>query len=405
MDEKIASALVNEVLKEKENKITNDITENQYNKEKIRQSWMDCNKKHYRETIRDIQSIEIVLVDLENYRNEKIIPWQYETISVYKWSFIGWAKQIEKNKIDDNDWVFGKAEQSNDSSFDDDWKEKDSYFMRRLPIEKMKNHFEVVFVDNRYFDYTQAGLMVSQDKNHKVSVSPIKQNSQKEKQVITYKKDTFYQHNKALLNCFEIEFKPYLKFVFAELEKYWENKIGWEKLIKIAICFHDYGKLNVAWQKPMKEFQKKKSGVDNPEEVLAHTDYDETTDKDLEKECKIKQKPSHAGIGAYQVYEFLYDTYLEEVARVVANAILKHHSPNTNSSANFSICKSGLSDMKKLINEYQIDGALMQKISKENDLGLMPTQDREWLLYLFMVRILRLCDQKATQFLEKYYTI
>jgi CRISPR-associated endonuclease/helicase Cas3 len=403
IDETIALELVNTVLKEEENQEIGNITANLYNLEKIRQSWNDCNKNHYRETIRDIQSIEIALIDLENYRDKNIFPWKYETVSLYKWSFISWAKQIEQNKIDPDDWVFAKAEQGKESVFDFEWQDKDSYFLRRLPFETLKNHFDIVFVDNRYFDYTTAGLMMRP--NEYSVISPMKQNTKQDKQIITYKKDTFYQHNKALLNCFETEFNPTMKFVFNELEKYWGKQVDWKKLIQLAICLHDYGKLNAAWQKPMKEFQRRKTGIDNSIEVLAHIDYDDTVDKELAKECHIKNKPPHAGIGAMQAYEILYEDCSEEVAKVVCNAILKHHSPETKSFVDFSILDYCINEVIFLFKEYSLKGVFIKKENGEALDDIVPTKDKEWMLYLFIVRILRLCDQKATESFEKYYTL
>jgi len=401
IDEKIASELVNNVLQEVEKKSISNITERIYNKDKIQKSWKDCDKKHYRETVRDIQTIDLVLYDLENYGNEKIIPWQYETISVYKWSFISWAKQVEEDRMDKEDWIFAKAEQSSDSCFDFEWQDKDSYILKRLSIDEMKNHFDVIFVSNRYFNYSpEVGFMVSQNDNH--ATSPLKEGKQKDKQNITYKKDTFYQHNKALLNCFETEFKPNLKFMLNELENYWEEKLDWEKLIKFALCFHDYGKLNIAWQKPMIEFQSRKSGIDCSQEVLAHTDYDENTDKELAKECKVNKKPPHAGIGAIQAHKLLCDTYSEEIANVVAIAILKHHSSETQSSADFYIANSGIQEMDILLKECSIKGHLTHKMDKELLDDLLPETHKEWILCLFLIRILRLCDQKATESIEKY---
>jgi len=403
IDENIALKLVNNILKEDENQKIENITANLFNLCKIRESWNDCNKSHYRETVRDIQSLNIVLIDLENHRNEKILPWMYETISVYKWSFIGWAKQIEQNKFDMDDWVFAKPIQGVDSVFDFDWQDKDSYFLRRLPVDDLKNYFEVVFVDNRYFDYSMAGLMITT--NERNILSPIKKEKEKDKQLITYKKDTFYQHNKALLNCFEGEFKPNLMFAFNELEKFWGEKTDWEQLIRLTICLHDYGKLNTAWQKPMKEFQKQKTGIDNPTEVLAHTDYDDSTDRELAKECLINKKPAHAGIGAMQAYELLYDEFSEQVAKVISNAILKHHSPESKSFIDFAIPEYCIFEIKLLFREYSLSGEFIKKERGGTLDDIVPNEDKEWIIYLFVVRILRLCDQKATKSLEKYYKI
>jgi len=399
IDETVAIELVNAILKDEENQKIDNITSNLFNMGKIRESWNDCNKNHYRETIRDIQSIEIVLIDLENNHDIKIFPWKYETISVYKWSFIGWAKQIEENKIDPDDWVFGKAEQGEESVFDFEWQDKDSYFLRRLQIEGLKNHFDVVFVDNRYFDYTTAGLMVLSNESN--VISPMKEETKKDKQIITYKKDTFYQHNKALLNCFETEFKPNLKFVFNELERYWGEKIDWEKLIRLTICLHDYGKLNAAWQKPMKEFQKRKTGIDNPTEVLVHTDYDDNTDRELAKECRIKSKPPHAGIGAFVAKNLLSNDYGRDVANIVAMAIIKHHSVDTITMSDFLISKEELNSILDLLKEINFTSIPIVS-GRELNLNLFLETTEEQILYLFFVRILRLCDQKATESMEKY---
>jgi CRISPR-associated endonuclease/helicase Cas3 len=401
INENIASLLVNTVLKEEETQKIDIIKEILFNKEKIRTSWIECSKNNYRETIRDIQSFEIVLIDLEKWKDNKIIPWKYETISIYKWSFIGWAKQIEQNKIDPENWVFAKAIHGEESVFDFEWQEKDSYFLRRLQFEELKNHFDVVFVDNRFFDYTTAGLMLYSNENN-IS-SPRKDIQEKEKQIITYKKDTFYQHNKALLNCFETTFKPHLKFAFNELDKFWGEKNDWEQLIRLTICLHDYGKLNVAWQNLIKEFQKRKTGIDNPTEILAHTDYDDNTDRELAKECHFKNKPPHAGIGAMQAYELLYNGYTESISKVVSNAILKHHSVETKSFADFSISDICIKEMELLLKEYQIKGNLIKKKERGELWDVTPSSEREWLLYFFIVRILRLCDQKATESFERYY--
>lgn len=404
LDATISNELVNSVLKEDENRNIRNITANLFNESKIRESWRDCNKNHYRETIRDIQSIELILIDLENQKDKKIIPWKYETISVFRWSFISWVKQIMSNKQDEGDWVIARAVQGKDSVFDFEWQDKDSYSLHRLSIEDLKNHYELVFVDNRYFNYTSAGFTVVE--NGDKIISPVKENIEKEELIITYKKDTFYQHNKALLNCFKIEFKPYLKFVSRELEKFWKRKYDWGKLIQLTICLHDYGKLNTAWQTLMKEFQKEKTGIDNQEEVLAHTEYNDNTDIELAKECRIKNKPAHAGIGAMQAYDIVLDEYDdEEIAKVISNTILKHHSPDSKSYVDFSITDLCINEIHKLFKEYSLKGNFIKKERGDSLEDIALDKDKEWILYFLFVRILRICDQKATESFEKYYTL
>ncbi|MDD4589662.1 MAG: CRISPR-associated helicase Cas3' [Parabacteroides sp.] len=404
LDEKTSPILVNEVLCEEEKKKAQVISDNIFNKLIIHKSWTDCDKKHYKEAIRDIQSIDIVLLDINNYQNENIMPWKYETISVYKWSFIGWINRLE-NEIDSDDWLIAKAESSMDSQFDDEWLDKNRYILRRLVSSELKTYYDTIFVNNKYFNYNKAGFIVANNEDN--IISPMRQAQEKENKNIIYNKDTFYQHNKALINCFERNFKPKLKFVFKQLNKYWGNDVDWYKIIILAMCFHDYGKLNELWQKPMLEFQRKKTNDEEYFEILAHTDYNETTDKELEKQCKIKQKPPHAGIGALQVYNILNEEYGEKIARCVAYAILKHHGVKTESFASFSIPEMYLEGIKKLMSENRIECDLIYKDRKRILDDIIPElgKEKEWILYLMIVRILRLCDQKATENKNKYYNL
>lgn len=404
LDEKISLGLVNQILHNEEEKKAQIISDNIFNKLIIHKSWTDCDKKHYKEAIRDIQSLEIVLLDIDNYQNEKIQPFKYETIGVYKWSFIGWVNRIQKG-IDKDEWIIARAENSIESQFDDDWVDKNSYFLRKLELSEIKNHYDIVFVNNKYFNYNKAGLIIANNSDD--IVSPKKNTQEKEDKNIMYNKDTFYQHNKALINCYELDFKPKLKFIVEQLNKYWGSTVDWNRIIVLAMCFHDYGKLNESWQKPMLEFQRNKMDDEKYFDILAHTDYNETTDKELMKIFKIKQKPPHAGIGALQLYKILNEEYGEKIARCVACAILKHHGVKTESFAAFSISEKCLEDIKRLMTENNIEGNLILKNREGNLDDIMPElgKEKEWLLYLMIVRILRLCDQKATENKNKYYNL
>lgn len=404
IDENTSAELVNNVLLEEETRKSNEIKGALYNLDEIRRAWYDCDKRHYTKTIRDIQSIEIVLLDIDNCQSQKIYPWQYETISVYRWSFIGWVKRLMQEQENFDEWIVAKAEQSSDSSFDFDWEDDKTYYLRQLSFEDLKKHYDIIFVNNKYFDYNEAGLLVDSNSNGKISF--FKEQQEQTAKINIYKKDTFYQHNKALLSCYEMLFKPKMDFAFIQLSEYWREFIDWDKWIKIMICFHDSGKLNMAWQKPMLAFQRKKMADDAYFEILAHTDYDESTDKELAISCKINNKPPHAGIGAAQVYDVFCEDN-DEVAREVACAILKHHSVATESMTAFEISPKCLSDLSLLLKELGIKESLSLNLKgrQENLSDLIPDKEKEWLMYLFFVRILRLCDQKATESIEKYYRL
>ena len=157
----------------------------------------------------------------------------------------------------------------------------------------------------------------------------------------------------------------------------------------------------------MLEFQRRKMNDEKYFKILAHTDYNVTTDKELEKLCKIRQKPPHAGIGALQVYKILDEKYGEKIARSVGSAILKHHGVKTESFASFSISEKCLEEIRRLMSENEIECNLIRKDKKGILDDIVPDlgKEKEWLLYLMIVRILRLCDQKATENKNKYYKL
>lgn len=404
IDEEISSLLVNEVLQKQENSKANNISSNRFNKDIIYESWLDCDKIHYKDAIRNIESIEIILFDVDSYQNEKIAPRRYEAISIYKWSFIGWIKR-NLDFVNEDDWIIAKAESSLDSSFDDDWQDKNDFYLRYLDVSQLPNYYDVVFVNNKYFDYNDAGFIM--EKNRNGMISPLKPSSDERDEDIVFHKDTYYEHSKALLNCFQQLFEPKSHLTFSLLNEMWGKQINWCELIKFTICLHDYGKLNAAWQKPMLDFQRKKLNDDSYFEVIAHTDYNENTDMELSKTCKIKQKPPHAGIGAFQAYYILEEIYGKEIARIVGCAILKHHGIKTGEFKTFSISKECLSEAEKIIKDIDFDCKLIQRDRGETLHYIIPPKgkDKEWMTYLIFVRILRLCDQKATESKDKYYKL
>ncbi|HCT93639.1 MAG: hypothetical protein A2X19_08420 [Bacteroidetes bacterium GWE2_39_28] len=400
LDKDISQKLVDEILMSKELSDYSLIKENNFNRSKIQQSWKTCEKNMYSQTIRDIQSIEIAIIDSSKETRGTFIPYKYQTIGLYKWSFIKWSKEIlEQNK----DVIF-KAESNKESQFID-WDTLDSEGFTLKPINNpylLKNCYDTVFVDKSIFKYTSgAGLELGTG----TTCSPLKPYEKKEKEAIEYRKDTFWQHNKAIINCYEQELKPKLQFAFQQLDRYWGASIDWDKLIKAMICLHDYGKLNSAWQKPMRELQILRGNY-KPDEVLAHSDFNELIDKEIEKQSGAKNKPPHAGAGALAFIKSAEtiidpDDY-EDLANAISTAILKHHGVETETYADFEITQIHYKEIERLFEEIDLKATLPQKARGGRLTDFTPRNNEEWVIYFFFVRILRLCDQKATMNIEKY---
>lgn len=93
----------------------------------------------------------------------------------------------------------------------------------------------------------------------------------------------------------------------------------------------------------------------------------------------------------------------EDLARIAAYAVLKHHSVETNSCENFSIPKKYILEVEKLFEDCPLKGKFLMEGRKEELNDIIIENDKEQLTYFFLVRLLRMCDQKATENMEKYY--
>jgi len=410
INQDISQQLVDKILTNQELNGYSLIVQGDFNRSKIQQSWDICEKNMYSQTIRDIQNIEIAIIDYEFEKDKNFFPYKYQTIGLYKWSFIKWAKEI----LAANEDVIFIAESNRDSQFID-WDTLDNEGFKLKPINDpylLKSCFDTVFVDKSIFKYTSgAGLELGAG----TTCSPLKPCDKKEKEIIEYKKDTFWQHNKAIIGCYEQLLKPKLQFTFKQLDEYWGEIIDWDKLIKAMICLHDYGKLNIEWQKRMKCLQElKANGSYNPEEVLAHSDFNELTDKEIEKQSGAKNKPPHAGVGAFVALEIL-GNYLNNERKIknilfpIDSAILKHHSPYTINFSDFKIDKHEFETFiylwEKEVNLQIKDQSRlhqMKQIAIDRFIINSRTDNIGIVIYFLLVRILRLCDQEATKEVDTY---
>lgn len=406
IDKNISQSLVDSILTSQELNDYTKIEQGDFNREKIFESWQTCEKKMYAQTIRDIQSIEVAIIDYDKEKDNNFIPYKYQTIGLFKWSFIKWAKEVFNERDFESDDVIFIAEENTDSQFIDiDTNDIDGYSLKPIrDIEPLKTCYDIVFVDKSIFKYTSgAGLELGKG----ITCSPLKPYEKKEKEIAEYKKDTFWQHNTAIIGCYEKLFNPKskLNFTFQRLNDYWGEPIDWDKLIKIMICLHDYGKLNQAWQEPMRALQKLKGNC-KQDEVLAHCDFNELTDKEIEKQSGANRKPAHAGVGAYALIEsakeMINATDYDYLSNSISTAILKHHGVETETYPDFSIIDKDYKPIEDLLKDLGLNVKLCQKGRKGKLIDNLPTNTEEWIIYLFFVRILRLSDQKATMNFEKY---
>jgi len=176
-----------------------------------------------------------------------------------------------------------------------------------------------------------------------------------------------------------------------------------ESLAEIACTLHDVGKLSVDWQKRVGKWQQFKDARKLTEEPIAHSDYDPETDFE-EKKTMLKQPP-HAAEGAYATDKWLCDFVGPNFAAVIKTAIARHHGAFTETLGHFKLINAASEWVMGTLSSgtagslYLSDSPddLARNMFKNCLLGFSHQQDDErlWPLYAFVVRRLRLADQKS----------
>ncbi|WP_116874136.1 CRISPR-associated helicase Cas3' [Terrimonas sp.] len=416
LDGDIPKLLIEEILGDEKEMLTGMTTgqDGGFNQSKIKQSWESCTKNNYRNTIRDIQSVEITLITDEMIDDVVKSPYRYQSLGMYKWSMVGWLNKIYNSEdFDEDDWLVRKLEESN--FFDND--EGISYTLAKITdFNSLPNQ---IYVNAKYFGYHADFGFNWQYRSSFKSISPEREWKEKEDEFKPLQKDTFYQHNIGLMGVLEKEFlrkdKSNLDFIFKEIATYIDEpsltKEDFIWLIQLMIILHDYGKLNESWQKPMQKYQALKENLRDVyhNEVLGHTDYNDKDEQDkaLAKQALLFTRPAHAGVGAYAMQEIISDLYDNDYLKSgISLAISRHHSPLSLSYPKFDISDKNYSAIKVLLKKFGFDTIDLPKLNRiEKIIGGHQFDDweKEHLVYLFFVRILRLCDQKATENLSLYY--
>lgn len=418
LDGDIPKTSIENILGESEGNIISTMkaqSDGSFNQGIIRESWSSCNKNYYRSTIRDIQSVEITLINDEMIGEVARCPLRYQSLGMYKWSLVGWLNKILKGEgpipFDEEDWLVMEMKEASDIFLEND--ENQKFDLVKVSPENFKNIPAQVYLNAKYFGYKEDFGFNWQYLNTFNFVSPIKDLKEKENIFKPLIKDTFYQHNKGLIGAFEKEFLPKMDFTFTELAKYLSlpefKKEDFIRLITLMIILHDYGKLNDKWQKPMQKYQALKENYSIAfTEVLAHTDFDKKNPDDLnfEKLAALKSRPAHAGIGAFVAQNVMPDLYESEYLKsAIAIAIARHHNALSSSYPDFKIGEENYKAIQFLLDEFNVDVDL----EKQDYRGLLDEFETSWhgefIAYLFFVRILRLCDQKATENLSKYFNL
>ena len=293
--------------------------------------------------IREIDSFQIIIA---NETSKVDDPYNYESVSMRRWSLLGKLKNIESD-----DWKIRAVREDNfiTDDFDNELLSGEKYTLQNINVEDAGRE-NIIVVNSKFVSYSKEIGLNFFNIGNEISKERVKI---KKEWLNLITKDTFEEHIKYLILAYNKYFKNKSNYLFKKLNKQLKINLSFDELIKFMMVLHDYGKLNVRWQGKAFEHQSKKEKL-LQNILLAHTDYDSSIDKRV-------IFPPHAGIGALVSFPIALDSEIlktldrrvsQIIIRAIATAIMKHHSPTATKVKKYNIHPQGIEATKVQLNKY-----------------------------------------------------
>lgn len=356
----------------------------------------------------------------ENLRHN---PWYYDGFSLSSGQLYRIHKNYEEGKIDIDGWAMFWAQRVEEES---EYSARHSTEYSWTSIREAGEIYghPIIAINPELIHYSkELGLWLDEAGEAK---EPKKRKSGKPpRQNYTYEKETYTEHIQGLYKAYiypkeDLEKNTWylpLKDEIAFAAQRLEQELGLtdrtlDTMLRALFVLHDLGKLDVKWQDWAHQWQAKAGKFFGDEDLsipndymAAHTDYDGADDQQKNAQRKIRpQRPNHAGesaIASVGVLDTVCDEN-EDLWKAAFTALARHHSPKTGSYGSYQHNQEASQELEKAFQAVQLNSSLSQQISHEDDgrksfgVGLIDLGTfHQRMLYFFLVRILRLADQRS----------
>ena len=253
--------------------------------------------------------------------------------------------------------------------------------------------------------------------------SPLRGRVGKHRAIAPYRRKTVQEHVGWMQRVYEYPFydpveareRPALAEELAYAARRLETRFGWrvgtfDRLARLSIALHDLGKLDARWQEWAHRWQEevgmlREENLTIPDDYLAaHTDFDEQNEEEKALSRKLRRmKPNHAAESAAAAMDWLLEQAGDQaLARAALTAILRHHSAGASGRHGpFRAHAAATRALMEALAQSGLEAAEPAGIRwtlSEGELArrlIRPKRERELLPYLFLVRMLRLADQRS----------
>jgi CRISPR-associated endonuclease/helicase Cas3 len=224
------------------------------------------------------------------------------------------------------------------------------------------------------------------------------------RRAFTYELESYGEHIGQMLTLYRRDFDDDYAYVERRLiEQGVIAADGLDRAVRLAIACHDTAKMDSDWQKWVRVYQKGiGKPIIDPVYMAVHTEFDPQNpvhtiaQKAADRQIK---RPAHAGESAVAVAPIVAELLGNEpLARGVLTAIARHHSPRTESFKPFALDRAAARTLVQAI----MDGKLLspkRRVAETDRMGgnldkliIVPGDFQQIMYYLWVVRLLRLCD-------------
>lgn len=406
--------VIDEVHTEADEKMLNELEANKGRTwDTIRRAMTQCDPSTRPELIRDSSDSCTLLVHDDPYFFEN--PYRYRGFSMYRGSVLGkWKDLQDWARAQELNWIVAIPQEKKESEQAEDAKHKIQFNWFEIPPHVDQPPYSPLYVVNpALVEYDERiGFRFSEKGG--VNLADLLELAKGRKRDFdsSYQLEDYPTHIKNMMKLYRERYAERLRFAASRLE----NKLGLEsgsidRATRLAIAFHDVGKMQMQWQAWARNYEKaigEEDLVSDPNLMIAHTHSE--TEEHREKEKKVKpRRPHHAGEGAAAVMDLIKEFSGDDEAyyKAVITAIARHHSPRTNSFDEYRMESASVAATVRALMEAgeNVETELVARtlnldapeIDLDTELLGSDNQAEDWLMYLLVVRALRLTDGESQE--------
>ena len=368
--------------------------------------------------IRDADSRTILVHDEPDLIES---PYAYEGFSIFDGSFRGKLKGLRQEADQQSTWAVKYPKE-----IVEDAEKKEQIERRKVRYEwpilnpDDKNIWQpVVVVNPALVSYDkERGFRFIPNQGEPFRSKPLDK-ARPEREKYGYKLETYAEHIRNVNWAYgHFKFADEIAFACSRLQERLGSGVPTDTIdraVRLSFVFHDAGKLTEGWQKSVHDWQSAIGNAQSANFMIAHTNYDPILPqhRELNKSGKYR-RPPHAVEGAAIVVPYLYKELGKELYRPVVSAIASHHAPGATMLGDYKLHSSAAQALNEAMthiaqgqpwnmeakiltparppNMNELDSRLMVKAK------VQPDNQLDLLLYMLIIRVLRLADQKSFEF-------